>query len=166
MDLPHRLQRRFKVPVDHVVGKPVVESVEHTPKEGPISVLLVEDQPADVALTKAALERADFEVDLKIAKNGAEAVEALRTYGQSQIDLVLLDLKMPVVDGHRFLEEIGSEEQFDLDALNVVVLTTSSSESDRERAHALGAGAYMIKDPDFEVFAESLSSVLAEVAAG
>ncbi|MDH3683469.1 MAG: response regulator [Acidimicrobiia bacterium] len=164
MDLPHRLERRFKLPVDHVIGKPTVDEVDRTPIEGPLQVLLIEDQPADVALTKQALSRADTEVEVTVAKNGAEAVEVLRTYGSGSADLVLLDLKMPVLDGHEFLEQVGRE--FDLESLDIAVLTTSTNEADRERAHALGAGAYIVKDPDFDVFCEMLASLVREVAAG
>lgn len=164
MDLPHRIERRYKIPVDHVIGRPITEPIVPQRLEGPVKVLLVEDQPADIELTRRAFELADIDVDLTVAKNGAEALMALRTYGLSSTDLVLLDLKMPVLDGHEFLEEVGAE--FDMEQLNVVVLTTSSSDADRERAHALGAGAYMVKDPDFDVFAETLGSVIDEVAAG
>lgn len=163
MDLPHRLQRRFKVPVDHIVGKPAPEEVApRKPVEGPVKILLIEDQPADVALTREALGRVGLETDLKVASNGAEAIEALRAYGPNANHLVLLDLKMPVLDGHEFLEQAGRE--FDLDQLNIVVLTTSTSDSDRDRAHALGASAYLIKDPDFSTFADTLGSVVTEVA--
>lgn len=164
MDLPHRLERRFKVPVDHVVGKATPEDVVRTPVAGPLKVLLIEDQPADVALTKQALDRGEREIDLTVAKNGAEAVEVLRTYGPDSTHLVLLDLKMPVLDGHEFLEQVGRE--FDVESLNIAVLTTSTNEADRERAHALGAGAYIVKDPDFDVFSEMLGSIVREAAAG
>lgn len=164
MDLPHRLGRRFKVPVDHVIGAEVPEQLERKPVEGPVNVLLIEDQPADAALTEQALELAPYDVKLTIAKNGAEAVEVLRTYGPNANNLVLLDLKMPVLDGHEFLQQAGDE--FDLDRMNIVVLTTSTSDTDRQRAHALGAGAYIVKDPDFDVFSETLASVVREVASG
>jgi CheY-like chemotaxis protein len=164
MDLPHRIERRFRLPVEHIVGQAVEEQITPEPIEGPVRVLLVEDQPADIALTRQAFENDDHEVDIRVAKNGAEALDALRTYGPESVDMILLDLKMPVLDGHEFLDQVGQE--FELDKLNVVVLTTSSSDSDRERAHALGAGAYIIKDPDFEVFQNSLASVVGEVATG
>ncbi len=164
MDLPHRLARRFKVPVDHVIGAEAPEEIERVPITGPVNVLLIEDQPADAALTEQALDLSRQEVDLTVAKNGAEALAVLRTYGPDANNLVLLDLKMPVLDGHEFLEQAGDE--FDLDRMNIVVLTTSTSDADRERAHALGAGAYIVKDPDFDVFADTLASVVREVANG
>lgn len=164
MDLPHRIERRFNLPVDHIVGQAVDEQVSPEPIEGPVRVLLVEDQPADIALSQQVFENDVHEIDVRVAKNGAEALDALRTYGPESVDIVLLDLKMPVLDGHEFLAR--ASEEFELDRLNVVVLTTSSSDNDRERAHALGVGAYIIKDPDFEVFQASLASVVSEVAAG
>lgn len=164
MDLPHRLSRRFKVPVDHVIGAEIAESAERSPLSGPVHVLLVEDQPADAALTRQALEQTNNDVEMTVAKNGAEALAALRTYGPDANNLVLLDLKMPVLDGHEFLEQASSE--FDLDQMNIVVLTTSTNDADRERAHALGASAYIVKDPDFDIFTETLGSVVREVASG
>lgn len=164
MDLPHRIERRYKIPVDHVVGRAIDQVSTATPLDRPVRVLLIEDQPADIELTRRAIERGETGAELTVAKNGAEALAALRTYGPDSADLVLLDLKMPVLDGHEFLEAAGAE--LDLDALDVVVLTTSTSDADRERAHALGAGAYIVKDPDFDVFADTLASLIAEVAAG
>ena len=164
MDLPHRLQRRLNVPVEHIVGKDVPDVVRRGPVGRPIKVLLVEDQPADIALARRAIDSVDVETELMVAKNGAEALAAVRTYHTSGFDLLLLDLKMPVLDGHEFLEQAGKE--VDLDELSIVVLTTSTNDADRERAHALGAAAYMVKDPDYDRFAESLGSVIREIAAG
>ena len=94
--------------------------------------------------------------------DGAEAVNHIRVHGQKDIDLVLLDLKMPKVDGHEFLEIVGRE--FDVNALNVTVVTSSVSDEDRERAHALGAGAYVVKDPDIYEFQAAIHSIVTEVA--
>ncbi|MDH3682001.1 MAG: response regulator [Acidimicrobiia bacterium] len=152
------------MPVDHIIGKAAVEEITRSPIDGPVKVLLVEDEEADAELTRRALDHASLDVELAVAKNGAEAVQAIRTYGPDSVHLVLLDLKMPVFDGHQFLEQVG--EEFDLDDLNIMVLTTSTNETDRERAHALGAGAYLVKDPDFHLFCDTMESVVREVAAG
>lgn len=160
MDLPHRIERRYDIPVDHVVGHPIVDDADTQPAEGPVTILLVEDQKADIELTRRALEQSDVEVDLMVAKHGAEALAAVRTYGAEGLDLVLLDLNMPVLDGHEFLEQVGRE--LDLQTLNVAILTTSTSDRDRERAHALGAGSYLVKDQDFDAFAATLGSVVNE----
>lgn len=164
MDLPHRLRRRFGIPVEHVLGKPVNDSDWAQPPEplqGPIRILLVEDSTEEARLMRHALTETEARIDLTVVGNGAEAVDVLRRNGQDQIDLVLLDLKMPRVDGHQFLEIVGSE--FDVDALNVTVVTSSTDQNDRVRAHALGAGAYVFKDPDIHVFAEAMQSVIDEV---
>ena len=164
MDLPHRLRRRFGIPVEYVLGKPVKDSEwanEPQPIEGPIRILLVEDSKEEQRLMRHVLTETEARIDLTVVGNGAEAVDVLRSNGQDHIDLVLLDLNMPQIDGHQFLEIVGSE--FDVDALNVTVVTSSTEQIDRERAHALGAGAYVFKDPDIHVFTETIQSVIEEV---
>ncbi len=164
MDLPHRLQRRFGIPVEYVLGKPVNDNDWANPPEpieGPISILLVEDSNEEARLMRHVLTETEARIDLTVVGNGAEAVDVLRANGQGHIDLVLLDLHMPQMDGHQFLEIVGSE--FDVDALNVTVVTSSTERIDRERAHALGAGAYVFKDSDIHVFTETIQSVIDEV---
>ncbi len=164
MDLPHRLRRRFGVPVEFTMGKPVDDNawgVIARPLEGPVRILLVEDSPEEARLMRHVLAESNARIDLTVVGNGAEAVDALRSSGQEQIDLVLLDLHMPQVDGHEFLEIVADE--FDVDALNVTVVTGSTAVADRERAHALGAGAYVFKDPDIHVFSQTIQSVIDEV---
>ena len=165
MDLPHRLRRRFGIPVEYVLGKAVNDSDWANfpePIEGPIRILLVEDSAEEVRLMRHALAETEAQIALTVVGNGSEAVDLLRANGQDHIDLLLLDLKMPQVDGHQFLEIVGSE--FDVDSLNITVVTSSADQGDRERAHALGAGAYIFKDPDIHVFAEAIQSVVEEVA--
>lgn len=161
MDLPHRLERRYKLPVEHVIGDAQISDSMPSSSVSAM-VLLVEDQPADVALTKLAIESTKVNVDLRIAGNGEEALELLRGDGVYVFDLILLDLKMPVLDGHQFLEKLADDEK--LPAQNVVVLTTSTGDVDRERAHELGAAAYVVKDPDFDVFRSTIESLIVEVA--
>ncbi len=165
MDLPHRLARRFRIPVEYVMGKPVNDDdwgAMPRRSGGPLRILLVEDSIEEAKLMRFALGQTEERIDLTVVGNGAEAVEHVRANGQDEIDLVLLDLKMPKVDGHEFLEIMGQE--FDVDALNVTVVTSSVSTEDRERAHALGAGAYVIKDPDIHAFKDAIQSVIDEVA--
>lgn len=165
MDLPHRLARRFGIPVEHVMGKPVNDNDWETQRrthDGPLRILLVEDSPAEARLMKYALGETEERIDLTVVGNGAEAIDHVRDAGEAEIDLVLLDLEMPRVGGHEFLEIMGKE--FNVDALNVTVVTSSVATEDRERAHALGAGAYVVKDPDIEVFCESIQSIVTEVA--
>jgi len=164
MDLPHRLQRRFGIPVEYVLGKPVNDSdwaYKPEPIDGPVRILLVEDSDEEARLMRHALTDTEARIDLTVVGNGAEAVDLLRSNGQDHIDLVLLDLKMPQIDGHEFLEILGTD--FDVDALNVTVVTSSTEQDDRERAHALGAGAYVFKDPDIHVFTDTIQSLISEV---
>lgn len=162
MDLQHRLKRRFGLPVDHIFGNPIDEWEPSNSHSGVPRMLIIDDSHADVDLVTEALNSNNFEMDLKVVMNGAAALDYIREVGPDGVDLVLLDLKMPLLDGHGFLE--GVSREFDIDQLNVVVVTTSDAERDRELAHSLGAGAYLLKDPDFDVFSEGLMSLVNEYA--
>ena len=85
-----------------------------------------------------------------------------RAGGPAGVDLVLVDLKMPVIDGFELLERLRAEH--DLEKLAVVVLTTSSRMEDRERAHALGAHAYVTKEASFPLYRDLLEGLLSDVA--
>ncbi len=163
MDLQHRLQRRYGIPVDHVFSD-CIDSWEPTvAPDGTRRMLIIDDSPADVDLVTEALNSStEFDLEMKIVMNGAAALDYIREIGPDGVDLILLDLKMPLLDGHGFME--GVSEEFDIDQLNIVVVTTSDAPNDRERAHALGAGAYLLKDPDFDVFSEGLLSLVNEYA--
>jgi len=165
MDLPHRLRRRFGIPVEYVMGKPVNDNnwkALPAPITGPLRILLVEDSPDEAHLMRHALADSETRIDLSVVNDGAEALAELRRRGQREVDLILLDLRMPLVDGHEFLEIVGQE--FDVDALNVTVVTGSTDPGDQELAHALGAGAYVFKDADIEAFTDTIISVIEEVA--
>jgi CheY-like chemotaxis protein len=176
MDLAHRLQRVTKLPVEELVGEEpdVAEEARlarlkfpGVPAAGtagePVRVLLVEDDEADVELTRLALERCSTPSSLDVVGDGAQAVELVRAAGGSSgVDLVLVDLKMPVVDGFELLERLRGEH--DLEKLAVVVLTTSSRMEDRERAHALGAHAFVTKEASFPMYRDLLEGLLADVA--
>ena len=175
MDLPHRMERVTKLPVTHIIGEnPAVAeetqmaqvSFPGVPAAGAaaesVRVLLVEDNEADAELTELALQRCAIPTSVSVVGNGAEAIEWLRVAGGSGVDLVLVDLKMPVVDGFQLLEMIGQEH--DLDTLAVAVLTTSNRMEDRERAHGLGAHAYVTKDASFPLYRDLLESLVSDVA--
>ena len=126
-------------------------------------MLLVEDDDADAELTRLALERCPTPSTLDTVGDGAQAIDWLRAAGGAgATDLVLVDLKMPVVDGFELLERLGTE--YDLDQLAVVVLTTSRRMEDRERAHALGAHAYVTKETSFPLYRDLLEGLLTDVA--
>ncbi len=127
----------------------------------PKIILLVEDNPSDVDLTKRALEKSHIANDLVVAEDGQEALEYLfgkeANPGQVQCELpavVLLDLKLPKVDGHEVLRRIRAGEH--TRRLPVVILTTSKEEQDMAQSYDLGANSYIRKPVDFVQFAQAI----------
>ena len=163
MDLPHRLARRYHdIAVEHLVGTPIEPPAPPNERRRRVQILLVEDNDADIELTRHALSEAPAETDLQVVRNGAEAIELLEV---ARPDLILLDLKMPILDGHETLQQLTSGLGLDtLNTLNIVIVSSSASDKDRQRAHALGARAYIVKNPDFALFQATLASLVAEIA--
>ncbi len=121
------------------------------------SILLVEDNPDDAALTVHALETNKIGNTLVIARDGVEALDYLfgsGSYaGRNPADLpavVLLDLKLPRIDGLEVLRRVRSDGRTHL--LPVVILTSSNEEEDRIKGYALGANSYVRKPVDFDDF--------------
>jgi CheY-like chemotaxis protein len=123
-------------------------------RNGPIEILLVEDNPGDVRLTKEALKEGKVFSNLHTVKDGVEAMEFLRRQGKfssvPRPDIILLDLNLPKKDGREVLQEIKSDEQ--LKRIPVVVLTTSKAEEDVLRTYNLHANCYVTKPVDLEKF--------------
>lgn len=124
-------------------------------REGtPIEVLLVEDDPGDILMTKEAFAEHKLRNNLNVVADGSEALEYLRREGQyadaPRPDLVLLDLNLPRLDGREVLEEIKKDES--LCQIPVVVLTTSQADEDVLRSYRLHANAYVTKPVDFDRF--------------
>jgi len=117
-------------------------------------ILLVEDNPDDEALTKRALKTNNIQNEVVVARDGAAALEYLLADGEELPAVVLLDLKLPKVDGLEVLREIKSDPR--LRELPVVVLTSSREHADLLRAYELGANAYVVKPVDFEQFQEAV----------
>jgi len=119
-----------------------------------IEVLLVEDDPGDVLMTKEAFDDYKVKNQLHIVNDGVEAMAFLRQEGEHsdapRPDLVLLDLNLPRMDGREVLEAIKSDPE--LSSIPVVVLTTSEAEEDVLRSYSLHANAYVTKPVDFERF--------------
>ncbi len=115
-------------------------------------VLLVEDNPDDIALTVRAFKKSGILNDLVIAKDGEEAL-ALLFSDRALPELVLLDLKLPKVDGLEVLRRLRREEKTRL--LPVVILTSSREEKDLMEGYTLGANSYIQKPVDFEQFVEA-----------
>ena len=163
MDLPHRVLRRFDVAVEHIVGTPLDATPTAHVATTPVKVLLVEDDQHDIELATIALENLETPVEILVARTGAHAVQYMAE-ASPRPDLVLLDLKMPVMDGLTMLEEFESTLGLDsLNELNIVVVSSSAADTDRDRAYALGAKAYVIKQPDFDEFQATLKSLVDEV---
>jgi CheY-like chemotaxis protein len=127
----------------------------------PIEILLVEDDPGDVTLTREAF--ADHKVgnNLHVVSDGVEALSFLRREGDHanavRPDLVLLDLNLPRVDGREVLAAIKADA--DLATIPVVVLTTSDAEEDVLRSYRLHANAYVTKPVDFEQFIKVVQQI-------
>jgi CheY-like chemotaxis protein len=127
----------------------------------PIDILLVEDSPADVRLTREALKEAKVLNMLHVAEDGLAALAFLRRQGQYASkpcpDLILLDLNLPKKDGREVLAEIKQDEN--LKRIPVVVLTTSRAEEDVIRSYNLHANAYVTKPVDLTHFLEVIRTI-------
>ncbi|HEY3470893.1 MAG TPA: response regulator [Amycolatopsis sp.] len=128
---------------------------------GPIDILLVEDDPGDVLMTREAFEHQKIRNALHVASDGVEALEFLNRKGRFRTaprpGLILLDLNLPRKDGREVLGEIKRDP--DLRTIPVVVLTTSEAEEDIARSYDLHANAYVTKPVDFEKFVEVVRKI-------
>lgn len=126
-----------------------------------LHVLLVEDDPGDVMLTRKCLEDVETKLQLDVVHNGVEAMAYLRQeapYTEAICpDLVLLDLNMPKKDGCAVLQELQADEA--LRSIPVVVLTTSDSDRDVARAYDLGANCYITKPVGLDEFVRVMGSI-------
>ena len=128
------------------------------------TILLVEDNPDDVALTLRALKKSKIMNEVVVAQDGVEALEYLFGTGKyagrdTKVlpQVVLLDLKMPRMDGLEVLQRVRSDERTKL--LPLVVLTTSSEDRDRVESYKLGANSYIRKPVDFEQFVNAVQNL-------
>lgn len=126
-----------------------------------IDVLLVEDSPGDVRLTREAFKRAKVHVNLHVAPDGIAAMAFLAREGDHadapRPDLILLDLNLPKKDGREVLKEI--KESPELKSIPVVILTTSASEADILRTYQLHANCYITKPVGLNGFLEVVRSI-------
>jgi CheY-like chemotaxis protein len=126
-------------------------------------ILLVEDNPSDVALTLHAFKSANLGNTIHVARDGVEAVEFLFGKGSNippvlpMPRLVLLDLKLPRLDGHEVLKRIKTDPR--TRGLPVVVLTSSAEERDVMRTYDGGANSYIVKPVDFDQFTEAVRDI-------
>jgi chemotaxis family two-component system response regulator Rcp1 len=127
----------------------------------PIKVLLVEDNDADVDLTRETFESSALNVELTVASDGVEAIDILtgRTSTRTAVrpDLILLDLNLPKVDGRQVLLAIKDDR--DLKNIPVVVLTSSDAESDVLTSYQLGANCFITKPGDFKAYQDVVQAL-------
>jgi two-component system, chemotaxis family, response regulator Rcp1 len=127
----------------------------------PVEILLVEDNPGDVRLTREALREGKIYNNLHCAKNGVEALEFLRRDGQyanaPRPDIILLDLNLPQMDGREVLSVIKNDES--LKHIPIVVLTTSQAEEDVVRSYHLHANCYVTKPVDLDKFIHVVKAI-------
>jgi len=129
--------------------------------EGKSVILLVEDNPDDVALTLRAFKKSNILNDVVVANDGVEALDYLFATGAHtgrdtsvMPQIVLLDLKLPKLDGMEVLRQIRSDDRTKL--LPVIILTSSKEEQDVVNGYNLGANSYIRKPVDFSQFSESI----------
>ena len=125
-------------------------------------ILLVEDNPSDIKLTKRAFKKSNLTNELQVVNDGAEALEFLFTQENGEYKnplpvVVLLDLKLPKVDGLEVLERIRSEERTTL--LPVIILTSSKEQEDIVQSYQLRANSYIRKPVDFDQFVEAIQQL-------
>jgi signal transduction histidine kinase len=152
--------------VDNATGAGIIAGKPETPTAGAggrlADVLLVEDSPADVHLTRIKLmEMEKVHFRLHVTTNGKEALDWLRQRlaerGSLPVDLVLLDINMPLMDGFQVLDNLGADPQ--LKAIPVCMLSTSSDENDLRRARDHGARGYMVKPASRQQLTEALETI-------
>lgn len=123
-------------------------------------ILLVEDSPADIELTLAALQRTKLANDIVVVRDGVEALEYIFSEGkfagreQGPPAVVLLDLKLPKVDGLEVLKRVKSDPRHR--TIPIVMLTSSREESDIVSSYALGVNSFVVKPVDFTAFFEAI----------
>lgn len=126
--------------------------------DAPTKILIVDDNAQDAELVADALRKRFPEVEALMARDGAEAMEMIDGFkGSAPPRVVLLDLKMPKVDGFEVLRHLKGDAE--TCSIPVVVLTSSALESDVLRAYGLGANSYVVKPMEFESLTDVLGCV-------
>jgi len=126
-----------------------------------VNILLVEDNPGDVELTREALSESSIESVLHVVVDGVEAIDFLRKQGEFKSavtpDIILLDLNLPRKDGREVLSEIKTDPE--IKRIPVVILTTSDAESDIIRTYDDHANCYIKKPVDLNTFIEVVKKI-------
>jgi chemotaxis family two-component system response regulator Rcp1 len=126
-----------------------------------IDVLLVEDSPGDVRLTREALNEANRAIRLHVANDGVEAMAFLRCEGvhvrAPRPELILLDLNLPRMDGREVLAQLKSDDK--LKSIPIIILTTSEAEADIAKSYQLHANCYLSKPVQLDAFEKVVTSI-------
>ena len=129
-----------------------------------VEILLVEDNPQDLALAQRALRKANLGNHIQVARDGAEALEFVFCEGahaarriEDTPKVILLDLKLPKVDGLEVLNRIKADPR--TQAIPVVMLTSSKEQNDLVESYQLGVNSYIVKPVNFERFAEAVQQL-------
>jgi chemotaxis family two-component system response regulator Rcp1 len=129
-----------------------------------LTVLLVEDNPRDVRLTQRAFQQAGLPHDLRVVRDGDEALAYLHREGAykdtataPRPDVILLDLNLPRMGGHELLREVKQDNRFR--QVPIIVLTTSERPDDVRLAYDAGANAYLLKPVEFSRFTEVIGQL-------
>jgi CheY-like chemotaxis protein len=134
------------------IGEPIDERLQ---------VLLIEDSPGDVRLTREAFREANMAIRIHVASDGVESMAFLRRQEPfadvPRPDLILLDLNLPRMDGREVLAHIKEDE--DLKTIPTVILTTSEAEADIERSYQLQANCYLTKPVQLDAFESLVGSI-------
>jgi len=126
-------------------------------------ILLAEDNPKDVELSMSALEEGNLANEVVVVRNGAETLDYLYRRGrfasrpEGNPAVVLLDLKMPKIDGMEVLRQIKSDEQ--MKTIPIVILTSSREEQDLVKSYKLGVNAYVVKPINFQQLIDAVKQL-------
>ncbi len=126
----------------------------------PVEILLIEDNPDHAALTLRALKKNNLTNEIRVLRDGEEALEFLFPNGkggQNTPKVILLDLKLPKVDGIEVLRRVRQDPH--TKTIPVVVLTTSREDKDLRECYRLGVNSYIVKPVDFQQFTEAVKSL-------
>jgi two-component system response regulator len=128
------------------------------------TMLLVEDNPDDEALTLRAFRKSNLPIDIVVVRDGAEALEYLTASGkhadrdrENRPALILLDLNLPKIDGFRVLREMRAQEGFE--CTPVIIFTSSRERRDVMTGYQLGANSYVCKPVNFEEFNQAVTQI-------
>ncbi len=131
----------------------------NTPIQRHCYILLVEDNPVDADLAKRAFSKGSTAIAFELARDGEEALKLIPQWdtGAALPTFILLDLKLPKVDGLQVLRELKAHPKYRV--IPVIVLTSSSEERDLQMAYELGANSYIVKEIDYDKFSKTATEI-------